>query len=117
MKKPRPKALSPNREQPKMNELVPTRHGERRMRQRGMRNGDVQLVLAHATQVDDETWMLRARDAERAIQSFKRAIQSLERLRNSKFVIRDSRIVTAYSSRPSDQKRTLRQGRRKGLLA
>jgi len=85
-----------------MNELVPTRHGERRMRQRGMRNGDVQLVLAHATQVDDETWMLRAQDADRAIQSCKRTIQRLERLRDSKFVIRNSRIVTAYSSQPTD---------------
>ena len=99
-----------------MNDLVPTRHGERRMRQRGMRNGDVQLVLAHGTQVDDETWMLRARDADRAIQSYKRAIQRVERLRNSKFVIRNSRILTAYSSQPSDQKRTLRRGRSKGLL-
>ena len=92
-----------------------TRHGETRMRQRGMRKGDVDLILACGTQVDAETWFLRKRDVDRAIESHKQEIQALQRLRNRKVVVRDGRVSTAYPSRPSDQKHTLRRGRRKGL--
>ena len=41
-----------------MNNFISTRHGATRMRQRGMKKEDVALILAHATQVDNETWML-----------------------------------------------------------
>ena len=33
-----------------------TRHGETRMRQRGMKEGDADLILAYGTQVDAEAW-------------------------------------------------------------
>ena len=99
-----------------MNDFIATRHGEMRMRQRGMRNGDVALILACGTQLDDETWLLRERDAEHAIEARKREIQKLERLRNRKIVMRDRHVVTVYPSRPADQKRALRRGRRTGLV-
>ena len=98
-----------------MNDVIATRHGETRMRQRGMRNGDADLILACGTQVEDETWLLRERDVCRKIEALKREIRALERLKNHKVVVRDGRIVTAYLSRPSDLKRTLRHGRGKGL--
>ena len=99
-----------------MNNFISTRHGATRMRQRGMKNGDVALILAHATQVDDETWMLLERDANHAIKNRKQEIEALERLRNFKLVMRSDGVVTAYPSRSSDQKRTLRRGKRKGLV-
>ena len=98
-----------------MDSIISTRHGEKRMRQRGMRKRDVALLLACATQVDDEAWMLLGRDADCEIQARKREIQALERLKDRKVVIHGSRIVTAYPSRHSDQKRALKRGRRKGL--
>lgn len=99
-----------------MNNFISTRHGAMRMRQRGMKNGDVALILAYATQVDDETWMLREQDVNHAIRDCKQEIQALERLRNFKLVMCPDGVVTAYPSRHSDQKRTLRRGKWKGLV-
>ncbi len=99
-----------------MNEIICTKHGQSRMQQRGIRKEDVRLVQECGTQVDDDTWLMRKRDAIREIEIRKREIQRLERLRNHKVVIRDERVVTAYPSRPSDQKLALRRGRGKGLV-
>jgi hypothetical protein len=105
-----------SREEADMDDVIYTGHGQARARQRGMRTGDVALILACATQVDDETWMLRDRDADRAIDARRREIQALERLRNRKIVMCGSSLVTTYPSRRSDQKRTLRRGKQKGLM-
>lgn len=99
-----------------MNDFISTRHGAIRMRQRGMKNDDVALILAHATQVDNETWMLLERDANHAIKNRKQEIEALERLRNFKLVMCSDGVVTAYPSRRTDQKRALRRGKRKGLV-
>lgn len=99
-----------------MNDPISTRHGAKRMRQRGMKNNDVARILAYATQVDGETWLLREQDVDHAIRDCKHEIQSLERLRNFKLVMCSQGVVTAYPSRPADQKRTLRRGRRKGMV-
>ena len=63
-----------------MNEIVYTRHAETRMRQRGLRERDVPLILKCGTRLDDETWFVRDRDARRAIGDRKREIRTLERL-------------------------------------
>lgn len=99
-----------------MNNFISTRHGAMRMRQRGMKNNDVARILTYATQVDDETWMLREQDVNHAIRGYKQDIQALERLKNFKLVMCPDGVVTAYPSRPTDQKRTLRRGKRKGLV-
>ena len=99
-----------------MNKVMATRHGAMRMRQRGMKKEDVARILTHATQVDNQTWMLRKRDVDHAIRDCKLEIQELERLRDFKLVMCSDGVVTAYPSRSADQKRTLRRGRRKGLV-
>ena len=98
-----------------MTAIAYTRHAETRMQQRGIRNGDVTLVLECGTQVDDETWLMRDRDVRREIERRKREIQALGRLASKKVVMRGEQVVTAYPSRPDDQKRALRRGRQKGL--
>ena len=99
-----------------MTDCTLTRHAETRMRQRGIRERDVLLILTCATRIDDETWLLRDRDARRAIENRKREIQALERLAGWKMVARGESVVTAYRSRPADLKRTLRQGRKNGCV-
>ena len=54
------------------------------------------------------------RDVARGIDILKRGIKILDRLANHKVVIRGGQVITAYPSRPADQKRTLRRGRKKG---
>ena len=92
-----------------------TRHAETRMKQRAIRERDIPLIIELGTQVDDETWFMCNRDVSREIESLKREIHRLERLANCKVVMRAGRVITAYPSRPADQKRTLRRGRQKGL--
>ena len=92
-----------------------TCHAETRMQQRGIRSGDVTLILECGTQIDDETWLMRDRDVKREIECRKREIRVLERLACKKLVVRDGRVITAYPSRLDDQKLTLRRGRGKGL--
>ena len=92
-----------------------THHAETRMQQRAIRERDIPLIIELGTQVDDETWLMRNRDVAREIAIRKREIQVLERLANCKVVMLGEHVITAYPSRPADQKRTLRRGRQKGL--
>ena len=99
-----------------MTDIAYTPHAETRMQQRGIRSGDITLILTCATQIDDETWLVRKRDAKREIDFRKREIQALDRLTSKKLVVRDGRVITIYPSRRENQKRALRRGRRKGLV-
>ena len=94
-----------------------TRHAEMRMQQRAIRERDIPLIIELGTQVDDETWIYAASGMlAREIDIRKREIQKLERLANCKVVmLGEGDVITAYPSRPADQKRTLRRGRQKGL--
>ena len=99
-----------------MTDLIYSRHAKTRMQQRGIRKSDISIILACGTQIDDETYLMRNRDAIREIETRKREIQTLSRLANRKVVIRNGRVITAYPSNSADQKRTLRRGRQKGLV-
>lgn len=98
-----------------MNHIICSGHGLARMQQRGIRERDVRLIQQYGTRVDNDTWLMRNRDARLRIQALKREIQILGRLANRKVVIRDGRVVTAYTSRRIDQKRALRRGRQNGF--
>ena len=98
-----------------MSNMVYTRHAETRTQQRAIRKADIRLIQEFGTPVDADTWLMRSRDVAREIENRKREIRTLSRLRNRKVVIRDERVITAYPSRPADQKRALRCGRQKGL--
>ena len=88
-----------------------TRHAQTRMRQRGVRDDDLRLLLTAASQVSPDAYMLTEHDAAREIASRKREIQSLERLKGCKVVVEDGTIVTCYRARRENQKKTLRRGR------
>lgn len=94
-----------------MTDLALSHHADTRMRQRGMREHDIELILDCATQMNDCEYLLTEKDAEREIRQRKREIQALERLRNRKVVVAGDLIVTAYHSRRSDRIRTLRRAR------
>ena len=98
-----------------MTDIIYTRHAATRLQQRAIRERDIPLIIELGTQVDDETWILLKRDVSREIDIRKREIQKLERLANCKVVMLGGHVITAYPSRPADQKRTLRLGRQKGL--
>jgi len=90
---------------------VASRHAEVRMRQRGLRNADLDLVLLSATQVSSDSYVLTDADVMREITRRKREVQQLERLRGLKVVVQGGTIVTAFHARPAEAKRTFRRGR------
>lgn len=94
-----------------MNRYDLTKHAGARMRQRGLRGADLDLLLKSATAVAPDAYLLTAADAEREIRQRKREIQQIERLRGCKVVVDGSTIVSVYRSRPVDQRRTFRRGR------
>ena len=85
-----------------------TRHAETRMQQRGIRSGDVTLIIECGTQIDDETWLMRDRDVRREIERRRREIQALGRLKSTKVVMRGEQVITAYPVRDSVECQELR---------
>ncbi|MGO9428611.1 hypothetical protein [Rhodoblastus sp.] len=67
-----------------MAEVAPTKHALVRMRQRGLRDGDLRLVLHCGSQVDEDAYLLTDQDADREIERLKQAIQRLDRLKGVK---------------------------------
>ena len=78
-----------------MLDLRLTHHAEARIRRRGFRKADVDLVLRIATRVAD-AFFLTDQDAAREIARRKREIQQLERLRGSKLIVEGDTLVTLY---------------------
>jgi hypothetical protein len=79
-----------------MLDLHITNHAEARMRQRGFRKVDVDLVLSVATRVGKDVFFLTDQDAAREIERRKHEIQQLERLRGSKMIVESNALITLY---------------------
>ncbi len=95
-----------------MNSVTLSKHAEMRIRQRGLRPADVELILQCAEEIDDDVYFLRDKDAELEIRRRKQEIQMLERLRGQKVVMASDTVVTCYRLKPSSQKRALRRCRK-----
>ena len=94
-----------------MTELVLTHHAETRMRQRGLRGTDLDLLLASATRLADDAWLMTDAVTEREIARRKREIEQLQRLRGCKIVVVGDAIVTVCHMRPVARRRALRRGK------
>ena len=79
-----------------MHNLHLTDHAEVRMRQRGFRKVDVDLVLRMGTNVSEDAVILTDQDVAREIKRRKYEIQQLERLRGSKMIVEGDTLVTLY---------------------
>ena len=122
-----------------MSMLVLSRHAETRMRQRGMRPSDLDLILRFGSVIGGDihdVYFLKNKDVQREIdrlngeirrqkrsrspcprtaperetRRLKRDIHMLERLRSRKLVVADGTVVTCYRSCRRDQKRMFRRG-------
>ena len=83
-------------------------HALVRIRQRGMRESDIPMIVAAGTAVDDDSVLLLAQDVDREIRRRKREITALERLRGCRVVIAGETIVTVYRPSRKTEKRLLR---------
>lgn len=95
-----------------MLDLRLTDHAEARMRQRGFRKADVDLVLRVATRVSDDAFFLTDKDAAREIERRRREIQQLERLRGSKLIVEGGSLITLYHADPKPARSSSKMRRR-----
>ena len=93
-----------------MSTIVLSHHAEKRMRQRGLRNSDIDLISRCASLIGGDLFLSR-KDVAREIRCRKQEIQALERLSGTKVAFACETVVTCYQSGKSDQKRMLRKGR------
>ena len=84
-------------------------HAEQRLRQRGIPQAQLKLVLQCGTQVDEGGYFFSDADVDAAIAERKREIQSLEKVRGCKIVLDGDTVVTAYRPDRRKRKRMLRR--------
>ena len=77
-----------------MRDLVLTDNAENRLRQRGYRGTDIDLLLQAATRIADDAFFLSDKDVTREIEQRRREIQQLERLRGTRLVVDGRKVVT-----------------------
>ena len=86
--------------------LLLTRHAEARMRLRGFRDQDLDILIRFSREMPDGTMMLTDDDIEREIDAMQRCIRQLDRLRGMTGVVAAGKLVTVYkSSRQSRRRR------------
>ena len=83
-----------------------TRHAEARLRQRGLRERDVEFILRFGTDSGDRV-ILSAQDVQRIIMEAKRMIAMAERLVNKTIVATDGEIITIFHANQREQHRLL----------
>ena len=87
-----------------MTRLHLSNHAEIRMRQRGFRISDIDLVFNGATRVTDDAYFMSDHDAAREIALRKREIQQIERLRGSKIIVAGGSVITLYHAAKTPKK-------------
>ncbi len=85
-----------------------TQHAQARLRQRGLRESDIAIIVATGTPVDGDSLLLLAQDVEREIRWHKEEIGTLERLRGCRVVLAGETVVTVYRPSRKTEKRLLR---------
>lgn len=88
-------------------------HALTRIRQRGVRESDIPVIVAAGTPIEEDSVLLLAQDADREIRRLKQEIVALERLKGWRVVIAGDTVVTVYRPSRKTEKRLLRGQRRR----
>lgn len=91
-----------------------TRHAEQRLRQRGYRTDDVELVLDLGTPTGNAV-LLTNQDVETEIAECRHRIARLERLRGTAIILGEEKVVSVYKPRRIKARRMLRSRNGRGL--
>lgn len=86
-----------------------TNHVAQRLRQRGLRERDLGLVLECGTTADEAVF-LTEKDVAREVALCRRRIAQLERLRGTAVFIRESAVVTVFRPDRRQTRRILKSG-------
>jgi len=85
-----------------------SQHALARVRQRGLLEEDVRVIVETGTAVDDDSLYLLDQDVEREISKRKAEITALERLRGCRVVVIGETVVTVYRPSRRTEKQLLR---------
>lgn len=88
-------------------------HAQTRIRQRGIRESDIPMIVAAGTSIDEDSVLLLVQDADREIRRLKQEIAAIERLKGCRVVIVGDNIVTVYRPSRKTEKQLLRGQRRR----
>jgi len=81
-------------------------HAQKRLRQRGLSNTDVNLILLHGTETRDGYFLLN-KDVKRAEEELRNQINRLHSLAG-KYIVTDGKtLITSYHPTKRKQKRVL----------
>jgi hypothetical protein len=90
-----------------------TKHGEKRINQRGFLPKDIELIRQYGTRLRDrsaEVYFLRNKDVDERIKDLKRQIQCLDRVRGCKAAYtQDEALITAHHTTRKHEKKLLRR--------
>ena len=89
-----------------------SKHGERRVNQRGFRQSSARLIRRCGTLINDadaEVYFMRDKDIDTQVCLLKREIQEIERLRGCKAVFAGDTLVTIVRAGRSHKKVLLRR--------
>jgi hypothetical protein len=91
-----------------------TRHGIERLRQRGYRKTDLDLILEEGTPAGNAV-LLTDRDVAEQVAECRRRIRQLQRLRGTAVVLAGDRVLSVYRPNRRKLKRFLRHRHGRGL--
>ncbi len=86
-------------------------HAAQRIRQRGLKEDDLPLLLECSSAIDEDVLQLLDDDVMREVAKRKREIRALERLRGCQVVVAGQEVVTVYQPSKRRTKRNLRRQR------
>jgi hypothetical protein len=97
-----------------MTAIALTTHAAVRMAQRNIKIKDAELIMLIGTEVNDG-FLVRTSDSSELEKLLIYLLQRVRRVRGKRLVVAEGRIVTAYNSSRSDQRRLLRCAERRNL--
>lgn len=95
-----------------MNDLELSQHAEARIKQRGLRINELDLIMLIATEVEGGFYV-RKKDVVDIEHAIKRSLERLKKLPGKRLVVQGNTIVTAYHASQNDERRLLRKGQRR----
>lgn len=87
-----------------------TQHASSRLRQRGFRERDVDLILENGTPTHDGV-LLTSKDVAEQVAEYRQRIVTLERLRGAALFLKGGRVVSVYRPSAAKVRRMIRHGR------
>jgi len=91
--------------------LLFSQHAQTRMRQRGLSESDIELIVHCGSVVRRGLRLLRGQDIDHEMRRLKRRIQDLERLKNCAVVMDDDTVITCYHLHGETGRRSLKRNR------